>query len=206
MENRFWGTFGSFFLAVLFLAGGIAGYFYLNRVPDTTSDLVDISPETGYDWGNLSEGMHVHLAANTNGGYYCLDMEKDEFRVYFTYDFSMQTKRYNHILCVYVEPQDYDDWESLVYGKIGKNTVLKRKNVDNYVRKMTSSEYANARNTILSGGEYDLDEVEELLSPYIIAPKEEKTKNPILNILDYAAIVLGAIFLVGSIVGVIKNR
>ena len=60
-----------YIIAILLIGLGVGGLFYISHPKNTNNSVLeDISPETGYDWANISEGMYVKLNANNQAGYY----------------------------------------------------------------------------------------------------------------------------------------
>ena len=214
MDNRFFGGIASYVIAILFLAGGIGAFFYLKNQNatgnsyNTSSSVVNITPDSGYDWNKISDGMHVTLTANNNGGYYEYPGKGDKpgHRIYFVYNYSQKTNSYDRMIGVWVEPSDYNKWESLEF-KLSKDAYLPTITVTNYVRSMTGEEYSDIRNTLLLSGDYDVDETMETIVPYIIAPSAAKEAGSNLpQILCYIAMGLGGVLLLGSIIGSIARR
>ena len=207
--NRFWGSLSSYLIAVILIAGGVGGFIYLNhKSAEPAGAAVDISVDTGKSWDSLTEGEHVVLNANNCAGYTTHTVEKgvETSRLYYVFDYSQKTNNYSKVIMVYVEPKDYAAWDALEKQKLSPKEQLKTITVDNYARKMTAAELRDARNVMLTGGVFDMDEIQQMIVPYMIAPMEENKANPIYKILAYAAMALGGIFLVGSIIGSVANR
>ena len=71
---------------------------------------------------------------------------------------------------------------------------------------MEQYEFKNVRNDYLIEGVDDIDELEKLIIPYIIEPKEEFRKSKYVEIGSFVVIGIGLLILIGSIIGSIVNR
>ena len=208
--DYFFGSFRSYFIAVLLLLIGVGGFLFLKFKPvDQESAAIDISTETGYDWNNLTEGMHVVLNANNCAGYTTHSAKggQETSRLYYVFNYSQKTNDYSKIIMIYTEPKDYASWDTLEKQKLSPKETLKTITVDAYTKKMTPAEFKDARNVMLTSGSFDMDELEDMIVPYMLAPKEAKKElSPILNIATYVLMGLGGLFLIGSIIGSVKHR
>ncbi len=210
--GKFIGSFGSYALAVIMIACGIGGLFYFNKqsVEDEDFVQVDITPDNGYNWEKLSDGMFVKLEANNSGGYHVYeydDNHEPKNRYYLVYNYSQKTNSYDHLICVVVNSYEYKYWDDLCNQVLSPKGYLKTRTVENYVHKMNNSEYKDLRNSMLIEGIDDVDELEKLILPYYIGPKEVPSTNSIfIKYILIGTIVAGLLLLIGSIIGSIVNR
>ncbi len=206
MDN-FWGSLRSYFLAILILLIGGGGFAYLTfyaAKPEDLPELTDISPETGYNWENLTDDMYVTLNTKNVMGYYYYSLDKDgdeTQRIYLFYDTYKVT--YNHVIAVLVDAKDFDKYNKLMGSE---KEYLSRISITNYACKMSAGELMACRNNMLSWGIDDVEELDEMIIPYIIRPRESSFDLRIPKIASIVAMALGAILLVGSILGSIFNR
>lgn len=209
MDN-FWGSFRSYLIAVLIIllgAGGLVYYFIPVKVDD--QELVDITPDTGYNWEDITDGMYVTLEANNIGGYYSIKQDEngnDLIRYYIVYNYSQKYQTWNHIILVYARDYEFAKWDALDSNELKPGKYLKTVTVTNYARKMEQYEFKNVRNDYLIEGVDDIDELEKLIIPYIIEPKEEFRKSKYVEIGSFVVIGIGLLILIGSIIGSIVNR
>ena len=210
--GKFFGGIGSYILTVIILLGGIGGlvYFYMPVADEPQPQQVDISPDKGFDWDNLTDGMYVKLEATNSGGYHVFEYD-DNYepinRYYLVYNYSRKTNSYDRLICVAVDSYEYKIWDDLGDQVLSPNKYLKTYTVENYVHKMTDAQFKDLRNSMLVEGIDDVDELEKLIVPYYIAPREEvKPKPSIIKHMSIGAIGLGIILLIVSILGSIFNR
>ncbi len=208
--DYFFGSFRSYFFAVLLLLIGIGGFLFLKFRPvEPETAAVDISTDTGYDWNNITEGMHVVLNANNCAGYTTHSAKGGEetSRLYYVFNYSQKTNDYSKIIMIYTEPKDYAAWDALENQKLSPKETLKTITVDGYTRKMTPAEFKDARNVMLTSGSFDMDELEEMIVPCMLAPANEKKElSPIFNIAAFVLMGLGGALLIGSIIGSVRHR
>ena len=207
--DDFLGSLRSYLIAIILIAAGVGALFYFSHksgVPDTPA--VDISPDTGYDWTKLEDNMHVTLRANNYAGYYTYSAKGDkaEQLVYLTFDYNQDKNDYKHVIGIIGKPEDEARWDVLGTNVLSKKSVLKTLTVDNYTRKMTATEFKDFRNQMLLTGVYDMDELQDVIIPYLIVPAEPDKTPAFLKYLPYVGISLGGILLILSIIFSIKNR
>ena len=152
--------------------------------------------------------MHVTLRANNYAGYYTYSAKGDkaEQLVYLTFDYNQDKNDYKHVIGIIGKPEDEARWDVLGTNVLSKKSVLKTLTVDNYTRKMTATEFKDFRNQMLLTGVYDMDELQDVIIPYLIVPAEPDKTPAFLKYLPYVGIGLGGILLILSIIFSIKNR
>ena len=208
--EKFWGSLSSYFFAIVILALGIGGmvYFYLpNNEPEP--ELIDISADTGYDWKSLNDGMYVQLNANNACGFRSFETDengKDISRLYFVYNYSQKTNKYDYFISVYVKSSDFEKWDSLESEVFAKGKYMKTLTVANYVHKMDRVLVTDIRNSMLIDGIDDMDELEKLIVPYYIGPKTIVEKPKYIRNISLIVAGFGLILLIGSIIGSIVKR
>ena len=174
MDN-FWGSFRSYLLAAVFALTGLGVFLYITLVPhEEDNNIVDISPSTGYDWNDITDGMHVKLEVNNIMGYYDTVHENgnDSKRIYLVYDYNRETRKYSRAIAVWVDVKDFDKWDYF-FDKNLNDPDVKTFTITNYARKMSTAQFVDCRNTILSWGRMEIDDIEKMIVPYIIAEPEE---------------------------------
>lgn len=207
------GKIFGYVLAIILIVGGIGGLFYFNMQPvveETDPVQVDITPDNGYDWETLSDGMYVKLNANNSAGYFVREYDDNHQpinRYYFVCNYSQRTNKYDHEILVVVDPINFKSWDLLEQQVLTNKQSLSTIKVENYVHKMSNSMYKDVINTLLIEGIDDYDELQKLVLPYYIGPKEAvESKSPYIKYASFGAIGLGALILVISIIGSIVNR
>jgi hypothetical protein len=211
--GKFFGGFFSYFLAIVLIACGVGGLFYFNKPVEVETDpvQVDISPENGYNWENLYDGMYVKLNTNNSAGYFTCEFDDNNQpinRYYYVYDYSQKSNKYNHLILVVVNPVDYKAWDLLGEQMLTNKKALNTIKVENYVHKMSNSMYKDVINSNLIEGVDDYDELQKLILPYYIGPKvAEEPKPPYFRYASFGAIGLGVLLLIISIIGsIISSR
>ena len=210
--GKFFGGFFSYFLAIVLIACGVGGLFYFNKPVEVETDpvQVDITPDNGYNWDNLYDGMYVKLNTNNSAGYFTWEFDENHQpinRYYYVYDYNQKSNKYNHLILVVVNPVDYKAWDLLGEQQLTNKKALNTVKVENYVHKMSNSMYKEIINDNLIEGVDDYDELQKLILPYYIGPKVvEEPKPPYYKYASFGAIGLGVLFLLISIIGSIVNR
>lgn len=200
-----------YIIAILLIGLGIGGLFYLSHPKEYTSSVLeDISPETGYNWGNITKGMYVKLDVNNQVGYYSYkkdDNGKDITRLYLVYDYNSKTKKYSHIIGVMVDSNEFEDWEALASEDLSSQLYLKKISVTNYVHKIPSTVLKSLRSSLVFDIDgTDVDEIEKILVPYYIGTEAMEEEVAIYKIVAWVAIGVGGILLLVSIIGYVTNR
>lgn len=209
--GKFFGGFFSYFLAIILIACGIGGLFLFKEpvVEETDPVQVDITPDNGYNWENLYDGMYVKLNTNNSCGYHTLEFDDNHEpinRYYYVYDYSQKSNKYNHLILVVVNPVDYKAWDLLGEQQLTNKKALNTIKVENYVHKMSNSMYKDIINDNLIEGVDDYDELQKMILPYYIGPKAvEEPKPPYFRYASFGAIGLGVLFLIISIIGSIVS-
>ena len=211
--DRFFGSFGSYLIAILLIVCGAGGFIYFQlkaAEPVTNTAAIDISAETGYNLSNITSGMHVTYTVNNWWGYHPVEVKdgKETARLYYFVDYTQKSNDFKHIITVYVEAEDFYKWDKLTTGVLSPKVTLPTLVVDGYTRAMTPTEYKDIRNNLLLGGSHDMDEIDQMTIRYVIEPPKTNTeaKTPMLKIIAIVAMALGGVLLIGSIIGSIVNR
>ena len=72
-----------YIISIILIGLGVGGLYYLSHPKEyTDTNLVDISPETKYDWATLEKGMYVKLEANNQITYYSYKKDDNGKNVY----------------------------------------------------------------------------------------------------------------------------
>ena len=198
-------------LAIILIGLGVGGLFYLSHPKDNSNSVLeDITPATGYNWDNISNGMYVKLDANNQAGYYSYKKDengKDITRLYLVYNYNQEKDSYNHLIGVMVDSNDFDDWESLENRELSPKKYLKEKTVTNYVHKIPSTVLKSLKSSLVFDKEgEDVDEIEKMLIPYYIGPEAMDEDFAIYKIVAWVAIGVGGIILLISIIGSFVSR
>lgn len=197
-----------FIVAIILIGLGAGGLFYLSHPKDySNSVLEDISPETGFNWDNIKEGMYVKLDANNQAAYYSYKKDengKDITRLYLVFDYNTKTNKYSHLIGVMVNSDEFDDWDSLENGKLTPK-YLKKITVTNYVHKIPSTVLKSLSSSLVFDRD-DANEIEKMLVPYYIGPEAMTEDLAIYKIVAWVVVVIGGILLLVSIVGLFINR
>ena len=211
--NRFFGSFGSYLIAILLIICGLGGFLYLqlkSAEPVTDTAAIDISAETGYNLSNITSGMHVTYTVNNWWGYHPVEVKagKETARLYYFVDYTQKSNDFKHIITVYVKSEDFYKWDKLTTGVLSPKATLPTLVVDGYTRAMTPTEYKDIRNNLLLGGSHDMDEIDRMTIRYVIEPPKTgaDSKESIFKIAAIIAMALGGVFLIGSIIGSVANR
>lgn len=193
-----------YIIAILLIGLGVGGLFYLSHPKDySDSVLEDISPETGFNWDNIKEGMYVKLDANNQAAYYSYKKDengKDITRLYLVFDYNQKTDKYSHLIGIMVNSEEFDDWDSLENGKLTQKQYLKKITVTNYVHKIPSTVLKSLRSSLVFDRE-DVDEIEKMLVPYYIGEEAMTEEFAIYKIVAWVGVAMGGILLIVSIIG-----
>ena len=200
-----------YIIAIILIGLGVGGLIYLSHSKEkTNSVLEDISPETGYNWENITDGMYVKLDVNNQAGYYTYKKDengKDIIRLYLVYNYNQKINSYSHLIGVMVDSNEFEKWDSLEGAELSPKKYLKKISVTNYVHKIPSTVLKSLRSSLVFDKEAsDVDEIEKLLIPYYIGPEAMTEELAIYKIVAWVAIALGGIVLLASIVGSIFIR
>ena len=199
-----------YIIAIILIGLGVGGLYYLSH-PKEYSDaiLVDISPETKYDWATLEKGMYVKLEANNQIYYYSYkkdDNGNDLMRMYLVYNYDQKANSYSHVIGVLVDSNEFDNWDSLESEELSPGKYLKKITVTDHVNKIPSSVLKSLNSSLLFDREDDADDIERMLVPYYIGPSVMNEDLVIYKIVAWAGVALGGILLLVSIIGTFTNR
>jgi len=199
-----------YIIAIILIGLGVGGLFYLSH-PKEYSDsvLVDISPETKYDWSTIEKGMYVKLEANNQTGYYSYEKDdagKDLKRMYLVYDYDQKADSFSHVIGVMVDSNEFDKWDSLESEKLSPGKYLKKMTVTDHVNKIPSSVLKSLKSSLVFDREDDADDIERMLVPYYIGPAVMNEDLAIYKIIAWVGIAIGGILLLVSIIGTFTNR
>lgn len=198
-----------YIIALILIGLGVGGLFYLSHPKDySNSVLEDISPETGFNWDNIEEGMYVKLDVNNQVAYYSYKKDengKDITRLYLVFDYNQKTNRYSHLIGVMVNSDEFDDWDSLEKGELTQKKLLKKITVTNYVHKIPSTVLKSLSASLLFDRD-DANEIEKMIVPYYIGDEAMTEGLAVYKIVAWAAIGLGGILLIVSVIGSFMNK
>ena len=200
--DKFWGSFRSYLIAVILLIAGVGilcFLFFTRQEPTDLPEAVDITPGIGINWSEIDDGMHVVLRANNAFGYAIFEQENglDTKRLYLIGDINPQTRKYENVIAVLVEPKDYEKFDALRLGS-DKTNYPKVVEIDSFAHKMSYAERKDIRNDMIVDGIDDTEEFEKMIVPYVIAPGTEKRISKIPRIIALFSVFVGGIFLIGS--------
>ena len=194
-----------YIISIIFIGLGIGGLYYLSHPKEyTDTNLVDISPETKYDWATLEKGMYVKLEANNQIGYYSYkkdDNGKDAVRIYLVYDYNQKSDSFHHVIGVMVNSDEFANWDSLESEKLVPGAFLKKTTVIDHVNKMPSTVIKSLKSSLVFDREEDASDIERMLVPYYIGPSVMNEDFAIYKIVAWIAIGIGGILLLVSIIG-----
>ena len=195
-----------YFVAIILIGLGVGGLFYLSHPKDySDSVLEDISPETGYNWGNIEEGMYVKLDANNQAAYYSYKKDEngnDLKRLYLVFNYNQKTKKYNHLIGVLVDSEEFDKWEMLEKDNLSSTNILKKITVKDHVHKIPSTVLKSVKGSLVIERD-DISDIDDMLIPYYIGPAVMSEDIAIYKIVSWIAIGVGGIILLVSVIGAI---